>query len=55
MPTDGKPIALYLSREGAQKDAFIRNTEAHCQQHGYVLWHGDVYLEQEQEPSLALE
>lgn len=55
MQTDGKPIVLYLSRGGAQRDAFIRNAEAYCQQHGYVLWNGDIYQEQEQEPSLALE
>jgi hypothetical protein len=55
MQTDGKPIALYLSQGGVQKEVFVRKAEAYCWEHGYVLWSGDVYQEQDQESGIALE
>jgi hypothetical protein len=55
MQNDGKPIALYLSQGGAQREDFIQKAEAYCQQHGYVLWNGDVYQDRDQEPHIALD
>jgi hypothetical protein len=55
MQSDGKPVALYLSQGESHKEEFIRKAEAYCQEHGYILWNGDIYQEQDQEPNIALE
>lgn len=49
----GERVALSLSRKGAQAEAFMRKAQAYCEEHGYVLWNGEISLEQE--PHIALD
>ena len=51
----GKRVALSLSQGGARAEEFMSRAQAYCEEHGYVLWNGDIHHDQDQEPHIALD
>ncbi len=53
MQVTGIHVALYLSQEGEHAQEGVEQAEAYCKEHGYHLWKGGIY--QNDEPHIALD